>query len=130
MILSSVYVRPFLVLGDPINFKRDRSTKSGTEFDPHIWHILSWRLGHEKISTAIVPLMLIQEEQLSVTGELMCTKYWKSLPRRLAQKQCVRVTDCTRNDLKCVEGPYSRNQKPKLFHVTNCQGNPYERSKV
>ena len=26
---------------------------SGPEFDPHIWHILSWRLGHEKISTAI-----------------------------------------------------------------------------
>ena len=38
--------------------------------------ILSWRLGHENISTAILPLPLIQEEQLSVTGERMCTKYW------------------------------------------------------
>ena len=28
------------------------------------------------ISTAILPLPLIQEEQLSVTGEGMCTKYW------------------------------------------------------
>ena len=28
------------------------------------------------ISTAIPPLLLIQEEQLSVTGERMCTKYW------------------------------------------------------
>ena len=28
------------------------------------------------ISTAILPLPLIQEEQLSVTGERMCTKYW------------------------------------------------------
>ena len=46
------------------------------EFDPHVWHILLWRLGHEKISTAILPLLLIQEEQLSVTGERMCTKYW------------------------------------------------------
>ena len=37
--------------------------------------ILSWRFGHEKISV-ILPLPLIQEEQLSVTGERMCTKYW------------------------------------------------------
>ena len=49
---------------------------SGPEFDPHIQHFLSWRLGHETISTAILPLPLIQEEQLSVTGERMCTKYW------------------------------------------------------
>ena len=32
--------------------------------------------GHENISTAIFPLPLIQEEQLSVTGKRMCTKYW------------------------------------------------------
>ena len=49
---------------------------SGPEFDLHVRHILSWRLGHENISTAILPLPLIQEEQLSVTGERMCTKYW------------------------------------------------------
>ena len=49
---------------------------SSPEFDPHVRHILSWRLGHENISTAILPLLLIQEEQLSVTGESMCTKYW------------------------------------------------------
>ena len=30
----------------------------------------------KKISTVILPLPLIQEEQLSVTGERMCTKYW------------------------------------------------------
>ena len=48
---------------------------SGPEFDPHVRHILSWRLDHENISTAILPLPLIQEEQLSVTGERMCTKY-------------------------------------------------------
>ena len=46
---------------------------SGPEFDPHIRHILSLRFGHEKISVAILPLQLIQEEQLSVTGEKMCT---------------------------------------------------------
>ena len=49
---------------------------SGPEFDPHVRYILSWRLGHENISTAILPLPLIQEEQLSVTGKRMCTKYW------------------------------------------------------
>ena len=51
---------------------------SSPEFDPHVRHILSWRLGHEKISTAILSLPLIQEEQLSVTGERMCTKYWQT----------------------------------------------------
>ena len=45
------------------------------EFGPHVRHILLWRLGHENISTAILPLPLIQERQLSVTGERMCTKY-------------------------------------------------------
>ena len=49
---------------------------SGPGFDPHVRHILSWKLGHEKISTAILPLPLIQEEQLSVTGERICNKYW------------------------------------------------------
>ena len=32
--------------------------ESGPEFDPHTRHILSWRLGHENISTAILPLPL------------------------------------------------------------------------
>ena len=49
---------------------------SDPEFDPHVRHILSWRLGYETISTAILLLPLIQEEQLSVTGERMWTKYW------------------------------------------------------
>ena len=45
-------------------------------------------LAHEIISTAILPLPLIQEEQLSVNGERMCTKYWLSTSGRLAKKQC------------------------------------------
>ena len=49
---------------------------SGPEFESHVRRILSWRLGHENISTAIFPLPLIQEEQLSVNGKRMCTKYW------------------------------------------------------
>ena len=35
----------------------------GPEFDPHVRHILSWRLGHENISAVILPLPLIQEDQ-------------------------------------------------------------------
>ena len=33
-------------------------------------------LDMQNISTSILPLLLIQEEQLSVTGKRMCTKYW------------------------------------------------------
>ena len=49
--------------------------QAAPEFDPHVRHI-SWRLGHENISTAILSLPLIQEERLSVTGKRICTKYW------------------------------------------------------
>ena len=31
---------------------------------------------HEMISMVILPLPLIQEGQMSVSGESMCTKYW------------------------------------------------------
>ena len=32
--------------------------------------------GHENISTAILSLPLMQKGQLSVTGEIICTKCW------------------------------------------------------
>ena len=60
---------------------------SGPELDPHIRHILSWRFGHENISTAILPISLIQKEQLSVTGK-ECALSTGKLPSRLAQEQC------------------------------------------
>ena len=37
---------------------------------------------------AILPLPLIQEQQLSVNGERMCAKYWLPALGRLAQEQC------------------------------------------
>ena len=43
---------------------------SGPKFDPHVRHILSCRFGCAIISTAILSLPLIQEEQLSLTS------YW------------------------------------------------------
>ena len=48
----------------------------------------SWRFGHENISKAILPLPLIQEEHLSVNGEMMCAKYWLPASGRLGQEQC------------------------------------------
>ena len=46
---------------------------------------LSLRFGHEKQSTTILTLSLIQEGQLSVTGERMGST--GKLPRRLAHEQ-------------------------------------------
>ena len=49
----------------------------------------SWEeIGHEKNSTTITSLPLIQEGQLSVTGERMCTNDTGKLPIRLAREQC------------------------------------------
>ena len=79
----TVYLATNISMSYPSNTGRGSSIgsefawhASGPEFDPHIRHILSCKLGHENISTAILPLPLVQEEQLSVTGERMCTKYW------------------------------------------------------
>ena len=69
-------LRPFIDRTRQLDRNEFAWHASGPEFDPHGRHILSWRLGQENISTAILPLPLIQEEQLSVTGERMCTKYW------------------------------------------------------
>ena len=46
----------------------------GRGCDPHVRQHSSVEIGHEIISTAILSLPLIQEGQLSVTGERMCTK--------------------------------------------------------
>ena len=48
----------------------------GRGFDPHVWKYSFVAVGHEIISTVILSLLMIQEGQLSVTGERMCTKYW------------------------------------------------------
>ena len=49
-------------------------------FDPcPVGNILSWRFDHEIFSTVIFSLLLIQEVQLSVSGERMCTVLVNSL---------------------------------------------------
>ena len=55
-------------------------------------------------------LPLIQEGQLSVTGESMCTKYWLgglSLPR----KSVVRLTDCPAMTLGVYDGRKTTTQQ-------------------
>ena len=46
----------------------------GRGFDPAKQSFME--IGDEILSTAILSLPLSQVEQLSVTGERMCTKYW------------------------------------------------------
>ena len=46
----------------------------GRWFDPHVRQHSFVEIGHKIISMAILSLLLIQEGQLSVTGERMCTK--------------------------------------------------------
>ena len=43
-------------------------------FGSHIRQYLFVEIGHEILSTAILPLPPIQVEQLSITGRKMCTK--------------------------------------------------------
>ena len=51
----------------------------GRGLDPHVRRHFFVGIGHEIISKTILSLPLIQERQLSVTGEIMCMA---------AQKQC------------------------------------------
>ena len=48
----------------------------GRSFDHLVQQHSFVEIGHAFISMAILSLRLIQVGQLSVTGEMMCTKYW------------------------------------------------------
>ena len=63
-----------IVVGPPSAGRSEPDFESrGRWFEPRSGHILSLRFGHEKISTTILTLPLIQEGQLSVTGKRMDT---------------------------------------------------------
>ena len=47
----------------------------GRGFDHHVRQYSFVEIGHEKVSMAILYISQIQEGQLSVPGERMCTKY-------------------------------------------------------
>ena len=80
---------------------RVRLVWDGRGFDPHVLqNILSLRFGHENVSTTILSLPLIQEGQLSVTGERMV-----NCPGGLPRNSVARLNDRARNDIKCAEEP-------------------------
>ena len=66
---------------DPDIRQTSRPKTAGTKLPkgPIRWYVQQHsfvEIWHEIISTAILSLPLIQEGQLSVTGERMCTTYW------------------------------------------------------
>ena len=67
-------------LGPDWRFKRKSAGRGSSIGNVSAWHAIGPEFfGGDlvmKKSTSILPLPLIQEEQLSVTGERMCTKYW------------------------------------------------------
>ena len=70
-------VYPVDVAGSPSAVGSESDCESRDRwFKPRSGHVLSLRRGHEIHSTAILTLPLIQEEQLSVSGERMGIKYW------------------------------------------------------
>ena len=60
---------------------------SGPEFDPHVRHILSWRLGHENISMAISLFRWFKKSSCQLLAK-ECALSTGKLPRRLVQEQC------------------------------------------
>ena len=82
MLIKYVLVREFnpLVIGQ---------TDKKNPFKFNLWvrasNILSWRFDHDIFSTAILSVpILVQEGQLSVSGERMCT----TLVNRLEDEAC------------------------------------------
>ena len=74
--------------------------------------------GFDTLSGNILPFLLplIQEGQLSVTGESMCTKYCLSLPR----KSVVRLTDCPDMTIAVYHGrKTTTKQHVKQHHINN-----------
>ena len=71
----------------------------GRGFNPHRGRQHSFvETDHEIFSTVILSLPLIQEGQLSVSGERMCTVLVNRLEESLPSKRVVRQTDRPRHD--------------------------------
>ena len=60
---------------------------SGPEFNPHVRHMLSWRLGHENISMAILLFRWFKKSSCQLLAK-ECALSTGKLPGRLAQEQC------------------------------------------
>ena len=64
-----------------------------TAIDPRIRHILSKRFGHENISSAILPLSLVQEEQFQFMAKECILSTGKPPLGGLPRNSVVRTTD-------------------------------------
>ena len=62
-------------------------------------------IDHEIFSTVILYLLLIQEGQLSVSGERICTSTGKLLRGLSLPRKRVRLIDCARHDPNGLTGP-------------------------
>ena len=61
----------------------------GSKIESQLGHITSIKIDREIISMVILQLLLIQEEQLSVTGESVYLKNWLTAQRtEPAQEKC------------------------------------------
>ena len=78
---------------------------SGPEFDPHVRHILSWRLRHEKIIYGHSPSSTDSRRAVVIYQRKNVHKKLVNCLGSLPRNGVVRVTDRARNVIKCVEGP-------------------------
>ena len=74
---SSGIIEPSMVaLLDALPSSTSAWYADNRKIDRYIRQHSFMEFGHEIISTTILSLLLIQEGQLSVTGERMCIKHW------------------------------------------------------
>ena len=71
-LINSMYFNIF----QPSAVARSIAMSLGNQEAPRLILASGTSFRHEIISTAILPLPLIQEEHLSVNGERMGAKYW------------------------------------------------------
>ena len=85
----------------------------------------SLRFGHENISTAILPLPLIQEEHLSCSGE-KCTLYTgKLFPQSMHRKSAVRITIRPDMTKAIYSGCKAKSIKQTQLMMITCPCNVY-----
>ena len=88
----------------------------GRGFDPHVRQHSFLEFGQEIISTTILSLPLIQEGQLSVTGERLCSKCWVNCRGGLPRNSMDRLTDRAREmTWKVSKGRKIPTQQQQLF---------------
>ena len=76
-----------------------------SKFESQLDRITFMEIDHKIIKTVILPLSLIQEEQLPVTGESMCSKYWLTALRTKPRKSLCKLNDWLGLILTALTGP-------------------------